>query len=153
VDVVCDLERRPWPFGDSSFERVLCSHVLEHLSDLVGTMEELCRVCRPGATVVVTVPHFTSAGAYADPTHRRFFTCATMEYFTPESHHDYYSQAAFRVAGVQVRLPRVWRVLGLEWIANCSPVFYDKYLSYVFRGKTITFVLTCSKTEGSPSDG
>ncbi len=46
------------PFGDGSFDRVICSEVLEHIPDDVGAMKELARVLRAGGTMAVTVPRF-----------------------------------------------------------------------------------------------
>jgi SAM-dependent methyltransferase len=46
------------PFADATFDRVICSEVLEHIPDDVGAMEELVRVLRPGGTMAVTVPRF-----------------------------------------------------------------------------------------------
>ena len=44
-------------------------------------MKEVHRVCRPGALVLVTTPHFSSHNSYTDPTHRRHLAAATFEYF------------------------------------------------------------------------
>ncbi len=44
------------PFGDSSFDRVIASEVLEHIPDDRSAMSELARVLRPGGTMAVTVP-------------------------------------------------------------------------------------------------
>ena len=34
------------PFGDASFDTVICTHVLEHMLDLRAMVAELRRVCR-----------------------------------------------------------------------------------------------------------
>jgi ubiquinone/menaquinone biosynthesis C-methylase UbiE len=44
------------PFADATFDRVICSEVLEHIPDDVAAMAELARVLRPGGTMAVTVP-------------------------------------------------------------------------------------------------
>jgi len=44
------------PFADETFDRVICSEVLEHIPDDVGAMAELARVLRRGGTMAVTVP-------------------------------------------------------------------------------------------------
>jgi len=44
------------PFGDGSFDAVLCSHVLEHVEDDRAAMRELVRVLRLGGWAVVMVP-------------------------------------------------------------------------------------------------
>jgi 2-polyprenyl-3-methyl-5-hydroxy-6-metoxy-1,4-benzoquinol methylase len=38
--------------------------VLEHVDDVAETLEEIHRICRPGASLHVTVPHFSSANAF-----------------------------------------------------------------------------------------
>ena len=42
------------PFPDATFDRVICSEVLEHIPDDVAAMAELARVLRPGGTMAVT---------------------------------------------------------------------------------------------------
>lgn len=44
------------PFPDATFDRVIASEVLEHISDDVAALDELVRVLRPGGTIAVTVP-------------------------------------------------------------------------------------------------
>ncbi len=44
------------PFADETFDRVICSEVLEHIPDDVGAMAELVRVLRRGGTMAITVP-------------------------------------------------------------------------------------------------
>jgi SAM-dependent methyltransferase len=46
------------PFADATFDRVICSEVLEHLHDDRAAMAELARVLRPGGTMAVTVPRY-----------------------------------------------------------------------------------------------
>ena len=46
------------PFPDGSFDRVICSEVLEHIADDRAAMAELARVLRPGGTMAITVPRF-----------------------------------------------------------------------------------------------
>ena len=44
------------PFADSSFDRIVCTEVLEHVPDDRGTIREIMRVLRPGGTAAVSVP-------------------------------------------------------------------------------------------------
>ncbi|MEL7088321.1 MAG: methyltransferase domain-containing protein [Planctomycetota bacterium] len=48
---------QPLPFDDKSFDVVVACAVIEHLVDIYGVMDELARVCRPGGSVVITVPN------------------------------------------------------------------------------------------------
>ena len=55
-----DLNTLPWPLEDDRFSKVVASHVMEHLTDLVGVMNEIHRVCQNGAHVLILTPHFSS---------------------------------------------------------------------------------------------
>jgi SAM-dependent methyltransferase len=46
------------PFADGTFDRVICSEVLEHIPSDAAAMAELARVLRPGGTMAITVPRF-----------------------------------------------------------------------------------------------
>jgi Methyltransferase domain len=74
ADVVHDLTVMPWPLASDAFREVHAQDVVEHLNDTVRVMEEIHRICRNGARVHITVPHFSSGNAYTDPTHRCLFS-------------------------------------------------------------------------------
>ena len=46
------------PFSEGTFDRVICSEVLEHIPEDVAAMRELARVLRSGGTMAITVPRF-----------------------------------------------------------------------------------------------
>ena len=70
VDIVRDL-KRGLPFGDSTIEGVHAKHILEHFNgeDLIFIVEEIWRVCMPGAQVYVEVPGLGSPNCGKDFTH------------------------------------------------------------------------------------
>ncbi len=100
VDVVCDFSRFPWPFRDDAFDEVLAVHVIEHLPNTMRVMEELHRITRRGARLTIEVPHYKHSNAYKDPTHVRFFTEETFDYFGKDER-SYYTHARFRVERVE----------------------------------------------------
>jgi SAM-dependent methyltransferase len=85
VDVVADLDRcrdTPLPFPDASADEFLLAHVLEHLADPLGLMQELHRIARQGAVATIRCPYGSSDDADEDPTHvRRYFT-GSFGYFS-----------------------------------------------------------------------
>lgn len=108
VDIVHEIEEFPWPMPnssvpipDSSVTEIRAYHVLEHLRDLVGVMEEAHRILKPGGLFSIVVPYYRHEGAFADPTHTRFFTERTFHYFTPEEPLNYYSKARFKIVGMK----------------------------------------------------
>lgn len=100
VDVLADLARFPWPFRDNAFHEIIAVHVLEHLPNTIRVMEEIHRITAPGATVTIEVPHYKHSNAYKDPTHVRFFTEESFDYFGKDER-SYYTTARFRVAKVE----------------------------------------------------
>ena len=44
------------PFADGTFDRIICSEVLEHIPDDRTAIGELARVLRPGGSIALTVP-------------------------------------------------------------------------------------------------
>jgi SAM-dependent methyltransferase len=85
VDIVADLDRcrdTPLPFPDDAADEFLLAHVIEHLADPLGLMQELHRVARPGATATIRCPYGASDDADEDPTHRRRMFLQSFGYFS-----------------------------------------------------------------------
>ena len=86
VDVVWDLDVRPWPWADGSFDLVVAASVLEHLKlDLVEAVDECWRILRPGGQLYLKLPHWQSDVAWRDPTHRWRYTLQSCDVFDPET--------------------------------------------------------------------
>jgi SAM-dependent methyltransferase len=85
VDVVADLDRcraTPLPFTDDSADEFLLAHVIEHLNDPLGLMQELHRIARAGAKLTIRCPFGASDDADEDPTHRRRMFIQSFGYFS-----------------------------------------------------------------------
>jgi SAM-dependent methyltransferase len=104
VDLVHDLNELPLPFEDESVSEIVCQDVLEHL-DYVPLLRDLHRILEPRGTVWISVPHFTSRSAFADPTHRAWFSTYTWAYFTGVRR-SYYFDFAFSRADVRITFER-----------------------------------------------
>lgn len=144
-DVVHDLNQTPWPFEAGRFDTVLAYDVLEHVDDIVAAMEEIHRVCRDGAIVKITVPHFSSGNAFTDPTHRHYFSWFSYHYFTGESAFSFYTRKRFRRVRTQlIFYPSlvnrvVWR------LANRNPQSYERRWAWMFPAWYLYFELAVVK--------
>ena len=136
ADVIHNLSEVPWPLEGSSFDQILLQDVIEHLEDLYAVFGELHRVGRPGARVHIRTPHFSSALAYSDPTHRRFLSAAAVRALA-EPGFAHYSAARFRIVRVTLDLWLPFRVLGIGALANRYPDIYEKYLAFRFPAMNI----------------
>lgn len=145
-DVVHDLNQKPWPLPPDTFERVYAYDVIEHLDDVIATMNEIHRVCRAGARVEITVPHFSSANAFTDPTHRHAFGLSSFRYVTGEDEFSFYTDRTFRRrAGKLVFQPSlinkvVWR------LASRFPEAYEMRWAWIFPAWFLYFDLEVIKT-------
>ncbi len=52
-----DLERANLPFGDDYFDVVICSEVLEHVVNTEGLMNEINRVSKQNALLIISFPN------------------------------------------------------------------------------------------------
>lgn len=57
------------PFRDGAFTFVSLLDIVEHAQDDLGVLREAFRVCRPGGTVIVTVPAFSFLWGAHDTAH------------------------------------------------------------------------------------
>jgi len=108
-------------------------------------------VARSGGTIFIVTPHHTDIASYTDPTHRRHLSSESFHYFYPGGKHgqeSWYTHARLRERRLNVKLLRVWRILGLELLVNRARWFrrfWEQYLSFVIRGKVMEFTFEVMK--------
>ncbi len=162
ADIVHDLNQYPWPLADNTFDRIVASHIVEHVVDLIRFMEEVHRVARPGAQVEIVTPHFTSRYSYTDPTHVRHLSLFSFDYFladhparrpgffsrafeTQSPVADFYTMARFQKERAFLRFSRPFRLIGLQWLANRFSYFYEMYWAFIFPARDLYFTLKVVK--------
>ncbi|MDP6977676.1 MAG: class I SAM-dependent methyltransferase [Myxococcota bacterium] len=52
------------PFPDATYDRVICSEVMEHVHSYLDAARELARVTKPGGKLAITIPTATSEHLY-----------------------------------------------------------------------------------------
>jgi SAM-dependent methyltransferase len=142
VDLVHDLESRPFPLPDDCADEVVLHHVLEHFADPLPLMEEVWRLTRPGGRVRIRTPHYSGPYAWIDPTHRRAFTSQSFHYFG-ENGYSYYTRARFAVVAVRLKYlmeeelwPWPYWIWGkaVQWLLDRHPTFGERFLCYLAGG-------------------
>jgi SAM-dependent methyltransferase len=143
--LVHDLRRMPWPLPADHFRSVHAYDVVEHLDDVVGTLEEIHRICRPGASVHLTVPHFSSSNAFTDVTHQHFFSARSFEPFDGAHELSFYSQARFRYRHVRISFhPSLVNKIVFR-LANRWPHAYEQRWAWIFPAWFLFFELEVVK--------
>ena len=116
VDLVCDFERG-LPFRESSITGAYSIHSIEHMRDLIRFMEELYRVCAPGAKICVKTPYYASRKAFIDPTHVRFMTEESFEYFKSPNY--YGLRTNFRTVSIQYVMRKPFKFFPAYFQKRC----------------------------------
>ena len=106
------------PFADRSFDRILCTEVLEHIPDDRATIREIMRVLKPGGTVAVSVPDQLSESI--------FWRLSWQYRNTPWGHVHIYSRweiaSKLKDAGLRLYAVRFRHAFEtLYWLARIGP--------------------------------
>ncbi len=154
ADIVHNLNQFPYPFEGSTFDEIYADNVIEHLDDVIKTMEELHRISKPGGLVKVIVPYFRARWAYVDPTHKHFFTVDSFSYFDPGHIHSKlynYSKATFKmerlVFNESIVRGGLFKLLSMPVVglANRWPGKYEQLISHLVPLDELTFYLRTLK--------
>jgi len=140
VDVVHNIENLPLPFEANTFDLIIARSIMEHIRDLPKLLDELYRILKPGGSLKIWSPHFSSPMAYACPEHLKYMSVQFFDYYYTKSKDiapSYYSEkgfivkdkklnytAAFATNKVMVALGRI-----MSPIVNLNHKFYEKFLS------------------------
>ena len=148
VDVVHDFEMPPYPFRDDQFAEIYCSHVLEHMADLVKVMEELGRIGRDGCLIKVMVPYFSSPANALDPTHKRQFNWHTFDHFVD----GYISTVRLEIVRRRIIfftcqgfMQSRWYSWPLDVFINALPLVYQRFFPYLLPASEIHYLLKLKK--------
>lgn len=145
VDLVWNLDKLPLPFKDSSVDYILCSHSLEHLNNPVGFMIDLHRICKSGATIDISVPHYSSCASYAELDHKRpglsYHTFGTRGF-------NQILDGMFKVTKRELnftRMNQTWTNNIFNPIINLSPAIYERFFSFILPCSEVKFILKVIK--------
>ena len=85
-DIIADLNKK-LPFKDNEVDFVYCSHLIEHVDDILEFMHEIWRICKPKAKVHIIAPSCYYLYWAIQPHHKRFIRPGYFEIWTPPELH------------------------------------------------------------------
>lgn len=158
VDLVHNLNEFPYPIADNSYDFIVASHIVEHLNDVPGFMDEVYRIAKPGAEIEIITPHFSNRSAFADPTHKWAFSVRFLDFFCHskprplglwnkavhfllEHRFDFepfVNPPLFELTSLRLTFSRIFRYLQIALAANTLPDLYEFYFAFIFPARDIS---------------
>jgi len=142
IDMFVDLIDKTLPWADNSVDEILLDNVLEHIEKgaYFHFMDEIWRICKPGAIINIYVPHCTSPFAFGHPAHYNFFhshSLSVMDVNVPPSYERYNDYARFNIKSTI--LPFHHNYFHLKFLSKLN-----KFTSWLFNF-TPTWQMICEK--------
>jgi len=155
ADIIHDLNSVPWPLEDDRFDKVYCIDVIEHVDDVIHFMEQVYRVSRHGAEIVIQAPFASGHFVAADPTHKRGFIAKSLRFFDDAFVRQYFHYSAARFATLEISYnkyePWIWTYRPgridrfLVGLANRHKDVYERRFMWIYPIQTIYFRLQTVK--------
>ena len=148
-DKIVDLEKR-LPFKNNSVSEIIANHVFEHVRNFVPLMHEIHRVCKKGAVIKIKTPFFSAWGQYNDPTHVRFFTPFTFNYFKKGN---YSHEVSVNKDMFEIKMAKINYGIGassklngiMNPLVNFHQAFYCRFLAFIFPASEMRYELIVIK--------
>lgn len=87
VDIVHNLDERPWPLPDKCASILTANHIVEHINpvggNFIGFMDECWRLLKYGGQMRIEMPYGNNSYYVQDPTHCNPCNERTWAYFDP----------------------------------------------------------------------
>jgi len=145
VDIIHDINKFPYPFKDNEFDEILCSHILEHVEDIIQTLRELHRITKNKGKIKIRSPHFSSGVGYWDLTHKRLFSYFSFDYFQGNCH---WVDIKFKILKRKINFTRLnFTFLNkiMNPLINLSPLLYERFLCWIIPSSEAIFLLKVIK--------
>jgi len=141
VDINCDLTKEV-PFVDNSVDEILLDNVLEHIQRdrYFWFMDELWRICKPGAVIKIYVPHCSNVGAFGHPAHYNYFHSWSLNVMSVDVPKNYerYNSARFKIKSKVLFFHHNY--FNLHFLSRINP-----YVSWIFNGFGETWKMICER--------
>ena len=139
------------PLLTGSVDEVMMSHILEHFQEPERLLAEAHRVLRPGGVLTIVLPHYSSPAAH-HPQHRWTASLQVLRWWAraerpcgwrwrlyklPEFVAADTPVRRFRLASRRLVFNRMWRRLGIEWLANVYPEAWEGFMLGLVQARDI----------------
>jgi ubiquinone/menaquinone biosynthesis C-methylase UbiE len=108
------------PFRDASFDKIVCTEVLEHVPDDNQVIRELVRVLKPGGLIAVSIPNYWPEIFFWNISWRYWHSIGGhVRFYKPGE-----MEKTLTAAGLNIYAQRLRHTIqGLYWVVCCT---FDK---------------------------
>jgi SAM-dependent methyltransferase len=102
-EIITDLNLDFWPIG-VDYDEIYAMSIMEHLPNIISAMKNVYRILKNDGLFVMKVPYYKSITAFIDPTHVRFFTEQSMDYFDQSTYYgsiNNYAEVNFKILEIK----------------------------------------------------
>jgi SAM-dependent methyltransferase len=141
VDIVADMDDGI-PLPDNSVDMVVSSFAMGHVKNFFFVMDEIFRVCKPGAPVRIKEAFYSSERQWNNPTQLQFFSPRTFEIYQKGHIRHYYKQ----VGNTAFKVNRVKLVFGAGRSRMLNPIInplINRFMRFYIR--FFAWSLPCSE--------
>ncbi len=92
VDLICDLNKFPYPIEEDTYDEIYAKFILEHLDNIEECLREWYRILKKEGTLIIQVPYDISYSAWANFQHKRAFNLKTFKSFAKNTRKDAITQ-------------------------------------------------------------
>lgn len=150
IDVVHDFNKYPFPFSDNSFEEILILNSIHCVGNLFKFMEEVYRISKPNAKIIIESVYFLSPINCQDPYEKTRIGYNTFDIFQIEHQPNgisYNVKADFRLLERRWIFSKNKYLSWLSFLFNIFPRFYARFTYFWFPCNSITFKLQSLKSK------
>lgn len=145
IDCAFDLNETPYPLEDNMFELIYASHVLEHVTEIFSSLEEINRILKNDGLLIIRTPHYSSNCCYGDLSHRHATGYQTFQQLADADYCRLYrltkwSSVEFCKLLFTKKWYYPWNYL-MQPLANLKPIYFENTLVNIFNPfETVTIL-------------
>lgn len=132
--IIHDVNKYPFPIESNSYDMIYAKHIIEHIEDPRGLVEEIQRILKYGGKAFIETPHFTNYVSYAEQQHNRHFSlfmftgiCEGLQFAKVEKRITFY---------------KTFRACGIAALANMNQKHYERFWCFMFPAENVVVELT-----------
>jgi predicted SAM-dependent methyltransferase len=158
ADNYFDFGKDKFPFKDNQFSEIKAEMVFEHLPDYfarVHFLKEIYRVGKKNCIIFLSMPHFSSHGAWNDLQHSRPFGSMSLDYFAVNKTHKHSIMHDQEIDGdnnlffvkPKIVFGKLYTIIPISFFANWSKtrLIYEMFFAYIFPARDLHFELKVIK--------